>query len=79
MVLAWALIGLQIAAIATTAVRLTPSHRQDPTRVPLTAHRTWPPLLAANLLPSDAPVAAWGLWGATIIAAALAHGLADAP
>ncbi|WP_331753219.1 hypothetical protein OG440_39635 (plasmid) [Streptomyces sp. NBC_00637] len=46
-------------------------------------HRTAPVLLMAGLLPlptllaADAPSAAWGLWGAVAIAAALVHAAAD--
>ncbi|MFF3128704.1 hypothetical protein ACFVRD_42100 [Streptomyces sp. NPDC057908] len=42
-----------------------------------------PVLLAAGLLPvpallaNDAPAAAWGLWGATTIAAALVYAVGD--
>ncbi|MGY5080899.1 hypothetical protein ACWIGX_28040 [Streptomyces nigrescens] len=81
--LAWALIVLGDVVIAACAVHLTRRHRLGAPHLPRSLHRTVPALLAAGLLPLgpllavDAPAAAWGLWGATAIAAALVYAVGD--
>jgi len=80
----WTLIAVQVLTATASAVHLTQRWRHDGARFPRAVHRTAPLLLVtcllplAALLPADAPAAAWGLWGATVIAAALIHGAADA-
>ncbi|MFC9753096.1 hypothetical protein [Streptomyces sp. NPDC056921] len=81
--LAWALIILGDLATAACAVHLARRHHRAPAGLIRSLHRTAPVLLAAGLLPlpallaDDAPAAAWGLWGATTIAAALVHAVGD--
>ncbi|MCX5275387.1 hypothetical protein [Streptomyces virginiae] len=83
LVLVWLLITVQVLTIAACALRLARCHRRDASRLDRTLHRTAPALLAAGVLPvptllvADAPAAAWGLWGAGTIAAALAHAVGD--
>ncbi|WP_328678050.1 hypothetical protein OG905_27680 [Streptomyces sp. NBC_00322] len=82
-VLAWTLIALGALTTAACAVHLTRSRRRDASGLASSIHRTAPVLLAAGLLPSpaliagDLPAAAWGLWGAVTIAAALVYSAAD--
>ena len=79
----WTLILLGDLATAACAVHLTRRHHRDPVGVVRSLHRTAVILLAASLLPvaallpGDAPAAAWALWGATTIAAALVHAVGD--
>lgn len=82
-VLAWTLITLGALTTAACAVHLTRRHRRDASGPARSIHRTAPALLAAGLFPvpvliaGDLPAAAWGLWGAVTIAAALVHSAAD--
>ncbi|KUO15978.1 hypothetical protein [Streptomyces dysideae] len=79
----WTLVFLGDLATAACAVHLTRRHHRDPAGLVPSLHRTAPILLAAGLLPvpallsGDAPAAAWGLWGATTIAAALVYAVGD--
>ncbi|WP_328478411.1 hypothetical protein OHS71_08415 [Streptomyces sp. NBC_00377] len=81
--LVWTLIVLGDLATAACAVHLTRRHRRDAANLVRFIHRTAPVLLAAGLLPlpallaADASAAAWGLWGATTITAALVYAYAD--
>ena len=81
--LVWTLIVLGDLAAAACAVHLTRRHRRDPALLVRSIHRTAPILLAAGVLPlpallaADASAGAWGLWGATTIAAALVYATAD--
>lgn len=81
--LVWTLIVLGVLATAACAVHLTRSQRRDAAQLGRSIHRTAPVLLAAGLLPlpallaADASAAAWGLWGATTITAALVYAYAD--
>ncbi|MFD3920189.1 hypothetical protein [Streptomyces sp. NPDC058595] len=81
--LAWTLIILGDLAVAACAVHLARRHRRDVAGLARSLHRSAPVLLAVGLLPvsallaDDAPAAAWGLWGATTIAAALVYAVAD--
>ncbi|WP_328224011.1 MULTISPECIES: hypothetical protein [unclassified Streptomyces] len=81
---AWTLVALGAATTAACAAHLTRRHRRDAPGPVRSIHRTAPALLAASLLPLPAllatamPAAAWGLWGAVTIAAALVHAIADA-
>ncbi|GHG01922.1 hypothetical protein GCM10018777_10780 [Streptomyces albogriseolus] len=81
--LVWTLIVLGVLATAACAVHLTRSQRRDAAHLGRSIHRTAPVLLAASLLPlpallaADASAAAWGLWGATTITAALVYAYAD--
>lgn len=81
--LAWALIVLGDVTITACALHLTQRHRRGAPHLARSLHRTVPALLAAGLLPLapllavDAPAAAWGLWGASTIAAALVHAVGD--
>ncbi|WP_406306791.1 hypothetical protein OHA61_37210 [Streptomyces sp. NBC_00885] len=82
-VLAWTLIALGALTTAACAVHLTRIHRRNASGLARSIHRTAPALLAAGLLPApalitgDLPAAAWGLWGAVTIAAALVYSAAD--
>ncbi|MBC9725031.1 hypothetical protein [Streptomyces sp. TRM68367] len=82
-ILAWALIVLGFVTTTACAVHLTRRHRRDAPHMTRSLHRTAPALLAAGLLPlpvllgADAPAGAWGMWGATTIAAALVYAAAD--
>lgn len=70
-------------ATAACAVHPARCHHRSPAGLIRSLHRTAPVLLAAGLLPvpallaNDAPGAAWGLWGATTIAAALVYAVGD--
>ncbi|MEU4498944.1 hypothetical protein AB0F96_37255 [Streptomyces sp. NPDC023998] len=81
--LAWTLIALGALATAACAVHLTRRRRRDASCLARSIHRIAPALLAAGLLPTPAliadgmPAAAWGLWGALTIAAALVYASAD--
>ncbi|MFF4948797.1 hypothetical protein ACWC2K_33725 [Streptomyces chattanoogensis] len=81
--LAWALIVLGDATIAACAVHLTRRHRRGAPHLTRSLHRTVPALLVAGLFPLasllavDATAAAWLLWGATTIAAALVYAVGD--
>lgn len=83
LVLVWVLITVQVLTIAACATLLARRHRRDASRLAGTLHRTAPVLLASGVLPvpallvADAPAAAWGLWGAGTIAAALAYAVGD--
>ncbi|WP_137990795.1 hypothetical protein [Streptomyces vilmorinianum] len=81
--LVWTLILLGYLATIACAVHLARRHRRAPAGLDRTLHRTALVLLAVGVLPvpalltADAPAAAWGLWGASAIAAALVHAYAD--
>ncbi|MGW0751129.1 hypothetical protein [Streptomyces sp. NPDC002587] len=83
LVLVWLLITVQVMTLAACARHLAQRHREDVSHLARTLHRTAPVLLASGVLPvpallvADAPAAAWGLWGAGIIAAALVHAVGD--
>ncbi|MEV0411165.1 hypothetical protein AB0I68_10260 [Streptomyces sp. NPDC050448] len=83
LVLVWILITVQVLTIAACSILLARSHRRDASLLARTLHRTTPALVAAGVLPvpallvADAPAAAWGLWGADAIAAALAYAVGD--
>ncbi|MEU8617451.1 hypothetical protein [Streptomyces sp. NPDC048623] len=82
--LVWTLIVLAGLATLACAVRLVRRHHRDPARLVRTLHRTALVLPAAGLLPlpallaDEAPAAAWGLWGAITIVAALVYACGDA-
>ncbi|WP_198359501.1 hypothetical protein [Streptomyces fildesensis] len=82
-VLAWTLITLGALTTAVCAVHLTRSRRRDASGLARSIHHTAAVLLAAGLLPAPALIAgepaaaAWGLWGAVTIAAALVYCAAD--
>ncbi|KPC66595.1 hypothetical protein ADL29_04065 [Streptomyces chattanoogensis] len=82
--LAWTLIILGDVAIAACAVHLTRRHRRAPAGPVHSVPRTVPILLAAGVFPvpallaADAPAAAWGLWGASAIAATLVYAVGEA-
>ncbi|MFD8544466.1 hypothetical protein [Streptomyces sp. NPDC059649] len=82
--LAWVLIVLGDVTIAACAVHLTRRHRRGAPHLARSLHRAVPALLAAGLLPLaplltvDATSAAWGLWGATTIAATVVYAVGDA-
>ncbi|KOU59448.1 hypothetical protein ADK57_33315 [Streptomyces sp. MMG1533] len=79
----WTLVILGELATAWCAVRLTRRHHRDPAGLVRSLHRTALILLVAGLVPipallsDDAPAAAWGLWGATAITAALVYAVGD--
>ncbi|MEU1925091.1 hypothetical protein AB0H23_34385 [Streptomyces albogriseolus] len=81
--LVWTVIVLGDLATAACAVHLTRRRRRDPAHLVRFIRRTAPVLLAAGLFPlpvllaAEASAAAWGLWGATIITAALVYAYAD--
>ncbi|MCZ4508754.1 hypothetical protein O3Q52_11165 [Streptomyces sp. ActVer] len=81
--LVWTLIVLGDLAAAACAVHLARRHRRGPAQLVRSINRAAPVLLAAGLLPlsallaADASAAAWGLWGATTITAALVYAYAD--
>ncbi|ALV33228.1 hypothetical protein [Streptomyces sp. CdTB01] len=79
----WTLLILGDLATTVCAVHLTRRHQRDPARLVRALHHAAVILLAVGLLPvpallsDDAPAAAWGLWGATTIAAALVYAVGD--
>ncbi|MEV0375939.1 hypothetical protein AB0I10_40565 [Streptomyces sp. NPDC050636] len=83
LILAWTMVILGGVTVAACAAHLARRHRQEPAQLVRALHRTVPVLLAAGVFPvpvllaTDGLAAAWGLWGVTIIAAALVHCTAD--
>ncbi|MGA5411875.1 hypothetical protein ACPCSC_32055 [Streptomyces lavendulocolor] len=81
--LIWLLITVQVLVIAGCAVLLKRRHRRDARHLARTIRRTAAALFVTGVLPvpallaTDAPAAAWGLWGAATIAAALVYATAD--
>lgn len=75
--LTWVLIAAGLATVAACGVRV---HRVGgPSREVAIALPVAAVLALPGLLTNDAPAAAWGLWGATTIAAALTWAVADTP
>ncbi|WP_030843849.1 hypothetical protein [Streptomyces sp. NRRL F-4474] len=83
-VLVWLLTSVQVVTTTGCAVLLTRRHQPDARHLARSIHRCAPVLAAAAVLPlpallvADAPAAAWGLWGALTITAALIYARADA-
>jgi hypothetical protein len=81
--LAWIIVAAQVLATTACAVHLARRHRHDAAGLPRIIHRTALVLLAVCVLPvpvlvaAHASAAAWGLWGATYIAATLVYASAD--
>jgi hypothetical protein len=80
--LAWALVAVQVVTTVVCAVGLFHANGIVGARIPL--RRAAVALAVSGLLPvpvllsATVPAGAWGVWGATTIAAALVYGLADA-
>ncbi|MEU6068833.1 MULTISPECIES: hypothetical protein [Streptomyces] len=75
MVLTWLLVAVGLMAVAACGVRV---HREGgPSREVAIALPVAVVLALFGLLADEAPAAAWGLWGAVAIAAALTWAVAD--
>ncbi|MGW7406196.1 hypothetical protein ACWGI9_21110 [Streptomyces sp. NPDC054833] len=75
-VLTWLLVAVGLITVAACGVRV---HREGgPSRQVAIVLPTAVVLALVGLLADEAPAAAWGLWGATAIAAALTWAVADA-
>ncbi|WP_406263804.1 hypothetical protein OHT93_02450 [Streptomyces sp. NBC_00191] len=73
--LTWSLIAVGVMTVAASSVRV---HRVGgPSREVAIALPVAAVVPLSGLLEDDAPAAAWGLWGATTIAAALTWAVAD--
>ncbi|MEV6326695.1 hypothetical protein [Streptomyces sp. NPDC051909] len=73
--LIWLLLAIGVLAVAASALQV--HRRHGPTRTVAVTLPVASLLALPALLAGDASAAAWGLWGATVIVAALTWSVAD--